>query len=736
MNRTIVPLLLLLLCAFTLTAQPQQLPAGDFRITDSMPGFAANHRYDLRIATNGQNFLAAWIDERTGWDARRLIVTRLDRSGNALDGEAGTGIALGEPWNVAELSVASDGVDYLAVWRPIEGDVRLVRIDGASGAVTQLPSIDDSAMYGLSLLWAGNRYVLVHRTFGLESEVQALDLDRSGRPEAAVRTIVSATAYIVDFRVVSVGAGEILAVWSEEGGKTYARQITSPPANDVPVLVAESGVINALASSGSTALGVLSTEVEQQRQLSTLVLGANGAVVRGAEPAGEAVSTPQRTDVTWDGSRFRLVTVANDARSVRTVSYNANGGLLEGPRTLVTGEMYDVVAASAQGETLAVYTWRIIGSNFTLQVRAKNIAGSSSETFVSVSEPESALPTVVWLGDHYLSVWLDSYGDRTDAMYMAVNPDGTPRGPATRLASTNSEDGRLSVDTDGQKALIVWHERERGANVDVVQAMLIGDVATDTTPGQRITLADGSRLQSSIAVRWNGSEYLVTWATQQPHALYGMRIAPDGTKLDAQPVELVAERAFSRPAVAWNGTHWIVAYTAAVPRDPNAAYLEFDSYIHAVQLTRELTRTGATMRLSIAEPTPPRIAVRNGEALVVWGTTVESYEIYGARIVNGANLDGPTGFWIGSGSPTSVHASDSGYVVLELGGRGWTVQGRVASDPQKLFRFVPEHAQVDLVQGGPKPLVVYRAWPTGSEQVPRVRARYLTSPPRRRAAGH
>ena len=63
------------------------------------------------------------------------------------------------------------------------------------------------------------------------------------RPEAAARTIVSATAPILDFRVVSVGAGEILAVWSEEGGKTYARQITSQPANDVPVLVAGSGAI-------------------------------------------------------------------------------------------------------------------------------------------------------------------------------------------------------------------------------------------------------------------------------------------------------------------------------------------------------------------------------------------------------------------------------------------------------------------------------------------------------------
>src|SRR5215213_8466553 len=115
---------LLLLCAFAMAAQPQQLPTGDFRVTDSMPGAAANHRYDLRITTNGQNFLAGWIDERTGYEAGRLIVTRVDRNGNALDGTAGTGIALGEPWNIAGFSIASDGTDYLVVWLPIEGDVQ------------------------------------------------------------------------------------------------------------------------------------------------------------------------------------------------------------------------------------------------------------------------------------------------------------------------------------------------------------------------------------------------------------------------------------------------------------------------------------------------------------------------------------------------------------------------------------------------------------------------------------
>ncbi len=726
MKRSIV-LLSLLFCSFALGAQPQQLPTGDFPVTDSAPGFAAHHRYDLRIATNGQNFLAGWIDERAGFEARRLIVTRVDRGGTALDGEGGTGIALGEPWNISEFAVASDGVDYLVAWQPIEGALQLVRIDGITGAVTQLPSIDDSSLYDLSLLWTGDGYLLVHRAAGQDTDVRALELDRNGQHDGGVTPIFAAIAPLLSFEVITFGnAGELFAVWTEEGGKTYAKQVHSTPPSNAPVLVAESGVLSALASSGSTVMAVLSTPIEQRMQLTTLVLGANGAIVRGEEAAGESISTEQRTDVTWDASRFRVLAVANDARSMRVATYDANGGLLEYPRTVATGEIYGVVGASAQGDTVAVYTRRPADSGTSLQVHAKSIAPSATDKLLSLSEPETGLPTVVWRGDHYLSVWLDTYGDRTDALYMGVNPDGTPRGPATRFTSAFAEDGRLSVDTDGENALIVWYER--GATADSVQALLVGDAAT-----QRITLTNVSRVQSDIAVRWNGSEYLVVWASQEPRGLFAMRIAADGTKLDAQPVELTNERASHRPAVAWDGSRWVVAYMAAIPRDPDAEYLQFDLYIHAVQFTRGLTGVTAPMRLSVAEPGAPRIAARNAEVLVVWGTSVDSYEIYGARIVNGANLDGPTGFRIGAGVPTSVHATAPGFLVLEQGGYGWTVHGRTSTDRQKLFAFVPELAQADLVPGGPKPLVVYRAWPTGSEQVPQVRARYRIELPRRRA---
>jgi hypothetical protein len=520
-------------------------------------------------------------------------------------------------------------------------------------------------------------------------------------------------------------------VWSEEGEQTYARRVSATGPNGARVMVAESDVIAALASSGSTVMAVLSTHDEQFAELKTLVLDANGAVVRGELAAGTAVSTPQRTDVTWDGTRFRVLAAGIDALSLRVATFDANGGVLEYPRSVASGEIYGVVAASAQGETLALYTHRPAATGIWLQVRAKNIAASATEKLVSLSKPQTGLPTVVWRGDHYLSVWLDTYGDRSDALYMAVNPDGTPRGPATRFASTYAEDNRLSVDTDGQKALIVW--AERGIDADAVKALLVGDAGTGTAGQTPIALAAEALVQSDIAVRWNGSEYLVIWASGNPRGLKAMRISPDGTKLDAQPVQLVTEYASDRPALAWTGTDWVAAYTAAVPRDPNAAYLEFDLYIHAVQFSRQLTPVGAPMRLSVAEPTAPHIAARNGEVLVAWSTTVPSVEVYGARIVHGSNLDGPTGFRIGAGFATSVHATTSGYLVLEHGAYGWTVNGRSANR-QKLFGFVPELAGVDLVPGGPKQLVVYRAWPTGTEQVPQVRARYRPDPsPRRRS---
>jgi hypothetical protein len=732
MKRSLV-LLILLLCTVALTAQPQQLPAGEFRVTQTAIGAAANHRFDLRIVTNGQNFLAGWLDERTAWEARRLIVTRLSRDGNALDGPAGTGIALGEPWNIGEFSIAADGVDYLVAWQPIEGDLQLVRIDGTSGAVAQLPSIDDSAnMYDLSLSWMGDRYVLVHRTKGLEyTDVQALDLDRDGQRTGPVRTIISASAPLQAFRMIPVGTEKLLAVWTESGGKTYASQIGTAPDVAVPVLVAESGEISALASSGSTVMAVLSLPGQQARPLTTVVLGANGAVVRGAESAGEAVSTQQRTDVTWDGSRFQLLAIANDARSMRAAAYDANGGVLEYPRTLSTGEIYDVVTASAQGQSLSVYTWRAADTGFTLRLRAQNIADTASNArHISMSEPQRGLATVVWRGDHYLSVWVDRYGDRSEAKFMAVNPDGTERGPGvtTFATSVHGDSDRLSVATDGDKALIVWFQRD-GLNPEIVQALLVGD-GGETTPTP-ITLTT-TRVQSAIAVHWNGFEYLAVWASQLPAGLYGMRIAADGTKLDAEPVQLTAGRTAGLPAMAWNGTRWTIAHMVSIPRDPSAESPQFDLYNQAIQFTRDLIPTGAPMRLSFANATEPRIASRNGEVLVVWGTSAATYQIFGARIVNGANLD-PGSFRIGPGIATSVHATDTGFVVLEDGGLGHKVESGRATGSGKLFAFVPELAKTELVTGGPRPLVVYRAWPTGREHVAQVWARYVSETGRRRA---
>jgi hypothetical protein len=279
--------------------------------------------------------------------------------------------------------------------------------------------------------------------------------------------------------------------------------------------------------------------------------------------------------------------------------------------------------------------------------------------------------------------------------------------------------------------LIAWYER--GTSADVVRALLVADAPAGNTAQTPIILTDVSRVQSNVAVRWNGSEYLVVWASQEPRALNAIRISRDGTKLDPQPVRIVAELAHGLPAVAWDGTHWVVAYRAAVARDPNAEYPQFDQYIHAVRFTRELTGVGTPIRLSRAEPADPRIAARNGEVFVVWGTTVPATEIYGARIVNGSNVDAPTGFRIGAGTPSSVHATISDYLVLEQGGYGWTVQARAVSDRLKFFWFVPELARTDLVLGGPKQLIVYRSWPSAGEQVPQVRARYRSSLPRRRA---
>ena len=190
----------------------------------------------------------------------------------------------------------------------------------------------------------------------------------------------------------------------------------------------------------------------------------------------------------------------------------------------------------------------------------------------------------------------------------------------------------------------------------------------DTTP---IVIANQGHNQTEPAVAWNGSNWLVVWTTQR-HDFYffedivGVRVAPDGTVLDDEPITIRPETNSpsnnygENPSVGSDGTNWLVAWEA----------IDFTDNKAIVQGTR-LAADGSVLDPNFVTlykfnslvfgPEFPRVASVNGEYLVAWNN-------FGPVLARRFDRDltplGPAFGIPGLTGEVSLAASGSQYMVL------------------------------------------------------------------------
>ncbi len=129
--------------------------------------------------------------------------------------------------------------------------------------------------------------------------------------------------------------------------------------------------------------------------------------------------------------------------------------------------------------------------------------------------------------------------------------------------------GDVVAGADGY--LAVWSDfRTFDTNHAEIYAARIDVDGTILDPGGiRVTSASGQQAEPRVA--WSGSEYLVVWTDfDDPFRstgddIYGARISADGFVLDPDGVPIGAGIVDEgQPDVAWNGSAWVVAWTAMV----------------------------------------------------------------------------------------------------------------------------------------------------------------------------
>ncbi len=200
---------------------------------------------------------------------------------------------------------------------------------------------------------------------------------------------------------------------------------------------------------------------------------------------------------------------------------------------------------------------------------------------------------------------------------LAVDPPevSSPH-PVSTPTYQGAPQGRYAGDVvaGGSGYLAVWEDfRTYDTSHSEIYAARIAADGTVLDPGGiRVTSAPGQ--QAAPRVAWSGSEYLVVWTDfDDPYRstgddVYGARISADGTVLDPDGVPIGDSQVDEwQPDVAWNGSAWVVAWTAMVANG---------SDIRVERLTPDLQTIGPS-DLSFAASSYAQTNV----ALAVEGTT-------------------------------------------------------------------------------------------------------------------
>lgn len=250
--------------------------------------------------------------------------------------------------------------------------------------------------------------------------------------------------------------------------------------------------------------------------------------------AGPALSSPA---VAWDGARYMVVWSDGVTMFGRRVDVD---GIPLDPAALTLMQGFQPEVAGANGRFYAVcanapsypQNRYVFGRRFDGASGAPLDAGvlTIGGTFANYPDP-------IAVGNRWLVTWQSNYShDSSGASAVAsfVNEDGS-LGPSVGLAAAGYVP-RADVSPSGVVLAAYNTSSFANAGNDVVARR----IAADGTVGPQFTVSNAAGKQLRPAVAWNGSQFVVAWDDRRNQAafyddrtdIYGARISEAGTVLD------------------------------------------------------------------------------------------------------------------------------------------------------------------------------------------------------------
>lgn len=651
----------------------QAVVSPEFMISEPEWGPAPGRQDSQIVASDGENFLVGWNDQRPSLSLSLVRVARVSRSGEVLDR---SGIPLPQTRILHE--IIWSGTEYLVF---TGGENFGLQVHRVSREGKLLGAAETIVVAGFpSLAWSGRHLVVVQRTLNhpdISAPVVTVDvysrklalLKRIGIPRGDQVNAMPPEALSngEDFLIVWTGydrpttATRKWQLYSVRiDGDSLAPGATQVVASDVTSAQDE---YSFTPRGGTDGAGYLLAW--ESGGVHAVALDANGKALS----APTLIASPTRTpsNIVWSGDRY-LIGATTDWFSLNSdaVAYMVSSRgepLGEFAISVEAGEQEQPHAAAAAGRVLFAWT-----DDRELKGSVRDAAGSAvTHDFpitsgVAIQQQAAA----AFDGENAFVVWSeyrdDHRGPRPIRASRVTRGGEFLDGPGTIVARGDGLQLWPAVDFDGEKFLVVWYQQSEYNGSSGARAELRGRwVGRDGTPlgdGSFLIAGDAVALYRAPKVAFDPAGALVVFEKREAgvYRIYAARITKDGVVLDPGgfPVSFARVSSISnaphsthQPDVAFANGSYVVVWQEDIPTAPYVnCQITCPAYQFQTDVVAARVSPSGVVLDSVAIPIAskpgdelgPRIERIGEELIVLWTERMGGRSFY-PRSVGTVRLD-------------------------------------------------------------------------------------------------
>lgn len=581
----------------------------EHRVSTIVYGPAPGQQFATATASDGRDFLVAWIDaQRNRSGIPQIYAARMNAAGELLDP---LGIRISNTSiQLTQVNVVFLGNAYLVYWNELSsasqaGGLMAVRISRDGVLLDSVPRLLAPAgrVSVQSAASNGNRTVILAG--------KTIVLDRDGNVVAEPKTF---TNFGVSTAMIASNGDGFLIAWWLGGDSIYetllddAGAVTAPQMTKLSsgrflydlasdgegyVVIVGDGTHTAAQHVSGTGELLERSAVPMQQYIPGFVFTTGSYLLmdgdprahtigvrrldRSGKPAGDYVPVAKADlDAPPFGALGTLASNGSDTAAFwserRPSARTINGGVLHANAAELTTTQSIARSANAQyapraatnGRNIAVawdepdgvYAGRLTLNGEMLDGRGIRIAG-----------PHAGAADIVFDGTNYLIGWIERSADdlASSVKVTRLFPDfGTVFDPGGITVSSAPCVNALSLSMGSASTLVAWSDCKHILANTVDRNGLIGTPTVVTPPATKET--------SAVSAAWNGREWLVAWEDRItiPSAFEGVyiqtfikaaRLSPSLTLLDPRPISLTDSTSDATPIVASDGNDFLVVWT-------------------------------------------------------------------------------------------------------------------------------------------------------------------------------